>query len=447
MKFHDNFKFSRQSVELLYSVLILVIIPVMFAVNTLMFISAAKSDFDAELRRKADLASQVFGKSIVNQLDDQAQLQQTLEAVLAEREEIENLSVLVPGEDGFDVVATNNLDAIDLVNKEIQYTVAEERNQSVATLINSSAVSSGRVWNIVSPVTDSSSEFVAITSIDVSLDEADAMTSSTFTRSFIVLAVTIVIVVLLLWNHFRFVERARLVSRLKEADQLKSDFLSVATHELKAPTSVIKGYTSNIMDGMFGEVNDKMKENLQEVLNQADRLNGLVKDLLNVSRIEQGRISVEAKPINPDEVIPKIVERYKKSAADKGLEIVYSVPASPLFIFADSGRYEEIMTNLIDNAVKYSLKGTVTISHSEEGDMVKSSVRDTGIGMSAKERDRLFSRFYRVRNDKTKSIGGTGLGLWIIKQYTEKMGGKIYVDSLEGVGTEFTVELPKAKSS
>lgn len=325
--------------------------------------------------------------------------------------------------------------------------MAEERNQSVATLINSSAVSSGRVWNIVSPVTDSSSEFVAITSIDVSLDEADAMTSSTFTRSFIVLAVTIVIVVLLLWNHFRFVERARLVSRLKEADQLKSDFLSVATHELKAPTSVIKGYTSNIMDGMFGEVNDKMKENLQEVLNQADRLNGLVKDLLNVSRIEQGRISVEAKPINPDEVIPKIVERYKKSAADKGLEIVYSVPASPLFIFADSGRYEEIMTNLIDNAVKYSLKGTVTISHSEEGDMVKSSVRDTGIGMSAKERDRLFSRFYRVRNDKTKSIGGTGLGLWIIKQYTEKMGGKIYVDSLEGVGTEFTVELPKAKSS
>ncbi|GAH02577.1 unnamed protein product, partial [marine sediment metagenome] len=99
----------------------------------------------------------------------------------------------------------------------------------------------------------------------------------------------------------------------------------------------------------------------------------------------------------------------------------------------------------IDNAVKYSRKGTVTVTHAVEGDTLKTTVRDTGIGMSAKEREHLFQRFYRARNDKNRDIGGTGLGLWIIKQYIEAMDGSIYVDSLEGVGSEFTVEFPLVK--
>ena len=111
-------------------------------------------------------------------------------------------------------------------------------------------------------------------------------------------------------------------------------------------------------------------------------------------------------------------------------------------ITADHGRILEIFTNLIDNAIKYSLKGEVTVTHSIEKDIVKTIVKDTGIGLSAKEREKLFSRFYRVQNEKTSAISGTGLGLWIIKQYIEAMKGKIYVDSLEGVGSSFTVEFP-----
>jgi len=235
-----------------------------------------------------------------------------------------------------------------------------------------------------------------------------------------------------------------MVSKLKEADQMKSDFLSVATHELKAPTSEIKGYTSNVMDGMFGEVTDEMKDNLQEVISQADRLTGLVQDLLNVSRIEQGRIKIEPQSMNPFDVVTKIIKRYQKTAQDKGLSISYEPPETTVFILADPGRYEEIMTNLIDNAVKYSEQGSVHVAHQIEKKIIKTTVRDTGIGMSAKDRERLFSRFYRVKNDKTAKISGTGLGLWIIRQYIEKMGGKIYVDSIEGEGTKFTVELPRA---
>ena len=105
------------------------------------------------------------------------------------------------------------------------------------------------------------------------------------------------------------------------------------------------------------------------------------------------------------------------------------------------------MTNLIDNAVKYTPKGSVKISHYVEKNMLVTAVVDTGPGINAVERERLFQRFYRVKNENTKSIPGTGLGLWIIKQYVEKMGGKISVSSIVGTGTEFTVELPLVKPS
>lgn len=444
MAFHDNFKFSRQSVELLYSVLILLIIPILFAVNTILLTNSVRSDYDLALRNSADAVSQVFGITSIPLLDDQSQTQATIERVVAERDEIVNLAIFIPDESGYQLYAANDFEVEAAVNKDIQFSVVESRHRSIAALVNSPDSSIDKVWNVVSPITSENGELIAITSTDISITDAESVISTTFTRSFIVLAITIFIVVGLLWNHFRFIERVRMVSKLKEADQMKSDFLSVATHELKAPTSVIKGYTSNVMDGMFGEVTDEMKDNLQEVISQADRLTGLVQDLLNVSRIEQGRIKIEPQSMNPFDVVTKIVKRYQKTAQDKGLSISYEPPETTVFILADPGRYEEIMTNLIDNAVKYSEQGSVHVAHQIEKKIIKTTVRDTGIGMSAKDRERLFSRFYRVKNDKTAKISGTGLGLWIIRQYIEKMGGKIYVDSIEGEGTKFTVELPRA---
>jgi signal transduction histidine kinase len=149
------------------------------------------------------------------------------------------------------------------------------------------------------------------------------------------------------------------------------------------------------------------------------------------------------KQVDATAIIEMLVKQYENIASEKGITVVYEKPAQPIMMFADAGRVQEIMTNLIDNAVKYSMSGTVTVHHAEKGKLVATKIRDTGIGMTAEERSRLFQRFYRIKNDQTKSISGTGLGLWIIKQYIEKMGGSIEVDSLPGVGTEFTVWLQK----
>ena len=412
--------------------------------NTVWLSRSIRADFDTEMRRKADLASQVFGISIKQNLSSQPELQTALEDIIASSDEsIINTSVAVQEGSAYRILASNDTSLINASINDVQFSQAMTFNNSVSSLVSNTADASVRAWRTVTPITDSDGKIIALSSVDISSAKSDELINKTLRQSFIVLIVTVFVVALLLANHFRFVEYAQLTKKLEEADRLKTDFLSVASHELKAPMSIIKGYISNVLDGTLGEVSDQIKDNLKIAFAQTDRLNNLVADLLNVSRIEQGEISFDIKAIEVTSVINPIIEQYRSKAKDKNIELNYEQPKEALYIQADQGRYQEIMTNLIDNAIKYSLKGVVTVRHESDNKTVKTRVRDNGIGLSAEERSNLFQRFYRARNEQTKDIGGTGLGLWIIKQYTQKMGGKIYADSLEGEGSEFTVELPR----
>jgi signal transduction histidine kinase len=226
-----------------------------------------------------------------------------------------------------------------------------------------------------------------------------------------------------------------------------SDFLSVATHELKAPTTIIKGYLSNITEGDYGDIDPKVKEPIEVAMSQTDRLNSLVQDLLNVSRVEQGRIQYTLKAVDTGKILNTIIENYRPIAEAKGLQLIYEVETELSLARADEGRVQEIFTNLVDNAIKYTSKGTVKISQHVVKNTLITNVRDTGFGMSPDAISRLFQRFYRIQTEKTQGISGTGLGLWIIKQYIEAMGGKIEVESMENVGSNFIVTLPVDKSA
>ncbi|MDX1765390.1 MAG: HAMP domain-containing sensor histidine kinase [Candidatus Saccharimonadales bacterium] len=440
----SNLRLSRQKLELFYSIFLLLIIPGLIVVNTLLVSRSVKDNFDTELRRKADVANVVFGNAAEQNLDEPEIIQTTLENIIIAEDDLANIFVAVPASNGqFSVIAAADSELVGQDITSLQLQVVNDRRKSVAQLVNRSDDTAKRSWNVVTPII-SDNELTAVTSIDVSIADAEGAISATLTRSFVILFVTVFIVALLLANHFRFVEYAQLFQKVKEADQLKTDFLSVATHELRAPMSIIKGQISNVIDGDLGDISDGAKDQLNQTIQQTDRLNSLVEDLLNVSRIEQGRLKIETVDFVPGDTIEVLVEQYRSKADQKGLEINYEGLDTQVKLRADIGRFAEIMTNLIDNAVKYSNKGSITIRHELKDKSIITRVKDTGIGMSAKERERLFSRFYRVKNERTKSIPGTGLGLWIIKQYIEKMGGKISVDSLEGEGTEFIVELPRS---
>jgi signal transduction histidine kinase len=185
-------------------------------------------------------------------------------------------------------------------------------------------------------------------------------------------------------------------------------------------------------------------DQLQIAFDQTDRLGRLVTDLLDVSRIEQGRTKYNLSSINLPSVIQPMMLNFEIKAKAKVLKLEYQPQADLPAVMSDPDRVSEIFTNLIDNAIKYSRTGTIAITHLVEPAAVTTIVADTGIGMTPDEQGRLFQRFYRARNDDTKEIAGTGLGLWIIKQYIEHMGGTIQVESEKGKGTRFLVNLPRA---
>lgn len=446
MKKGEQIKPGKQKREYYYSIAVMVLIPVLIVINTLVLTTSVRNDYNQELRRKADTVNKVLGASIRNKLDDPVAAQMIVDEILANNSEVVSLSVIVPAKlsagsvvTKFEVLASSETKSIGKQAEGLLLSTTVQGGRAVATeqIIGDDV----RVWAVATPVSDGET-IVGVIVTNFGFERVNALVAGIFNRSLFILMAVVAVVFLLLLNHFKFVNYSVLFKKLKEVDQLKNDFLSVATHELKSPMSVIKGSLENITDGVFGPVNDRMLESINLALAETDRLANLVTDLLNVSRIEQGRISYKTEAVNLQEILLHITSQYRAKAQAKNLTISYEPTESNYIVTADHGRVLEIFTNLIDNAVKYSLKGDVIVTHKVENNLVKTIVRDTGIGMSAQEREKLFTRFYRIQNDKTASISGTGLGLWIIKQYAEAMGGKIYVDSLESVGTSFTVEFP-----
>ncbi|HEY6072705.1 MAG TPA: HAMP domain-containing sensor histidine kinase, partial [Anaerolineales bacterium] len=226
----------------------------------------------------------------------------------------------------------------------------------------------------------------------------------------------------------------------------KSEFVSIASHELLTPTSTIQGYLSMILDEGMGKVDPKAREYLERVRVTSKRLTELVQDLLNVSRIESGRIKVNPQPLNLLETLRQVVEELTPQARDKGLALHLEDPSriesKVITVFADPERVRQVLVNIIGNAVKYTPKGGVTVSIERLPRAVRVNVTDTGVGMSPEERKHLFEKFYRVQNEATRGISGTGLGLYITKNIIELMGGTITVESTAGKGSTFSFTLP-----
>lgn len=442
---HRVVKISQQHKEFAYSLFLIVLIPACMIAGTLWLTSQVKNNFDQELRLKANLANEVFNVSVEQALAGnttaeaarsiQAQINQTI----PQATEIDELDVSVPAAGGFLTIASSNSAKVDERDTSIQTSVAAQNMASVASLI-ASGEAGDTDWLVATPVTSPSGSLLGITSMRVGLATSDDAINTTLRNSLIVVSVMIAVIMLLLINHFRFVQYAELFRKQKELDQMKDDFISIATHELKAPMTVIKGYLSMTLESKLSK---EPRDMVKIAFDQTDRLGRLVTDLLDVSRIEQNRTKYTIQRVNLAETIGPMMGTFEVKAMDKKLKLHYQPPADLPAVLADPDRVMEIFTNLIDNAIKYSVHGTVTVSHVATPSHVDTVVADSGIGMSKEEQGRLFERFYRATNVDTRDIPGTGLGLWIVKQYVERMGGTIQVASEKGTGTSFTVSLPR----
>jgi signal transduction histidine kinase len=235
---------------------------------------------------------------------------------------------------------------------------------------------------------------------------------------------------------------------VREANDAKTEFMSIASHELKIPMTSIKGYTKLMQMGAGGELSEQQNEFLTIITNSVDRMSGLVEDLLDVSRIEAGRVRLEISDVQMDDVINEVIEAVKTQIDRKEQKLLLEMADDLPELRADYKRMVQIVTNLISNANKYTPEGgdiTVVAQPYSNGEMegVAVTVKDTGYGISEEDQEQLFTKFFRAADQNIRDEPGTGLGLSITKNMIESHGGELTFESELGKGTKFTFTMPR----
>ncbi|HEY9721536.1 MAG TPA: ATP-binding protein [Oscillatoriaceae cyanobacterium] len=235
-------------------------------------------------------------------------------------------------------------------------------------------------------------------------------------------------------------------AELEELDRLKSQFVSMVSHELRTPLTSIMGYAEFLEDGVAGELGEGPREFVTLIQTATKRLQRLVDDLLDFSRMEAGTFRLNLQEVELGEAIRHVSEHLHPVSERRGVRIVLELPARPIRVQADPGRFEQVLANLIGNALKFTPSGGhVTVDVQPTPQEVTICVRDTGIGIPAQKLPHLFERFYQVDPSLTRTSGGAGLGLAIAKALVEAHGGCITVASEPNVGSAFCFTLPVAR--
>jgi signal transduction histidine kinase len=444
-------KFLKKYAQIIYAVILMLLIPAIIIGNTLFVINKFRANIDEQLRRRALIISELIDSTLIRDANDLPGIQDKLTGVYSGSDEIRSLDIMIPEGDNFKIIASPIEANIGRIVSGTNNVLAWHNDRGIAHLTKPSSedirqypeLRGERYWNVVFPIHDEQSEKLGLINLKMSLRFMDDITTQTLTVTSAMLVVILVIIVLLLLINTRLFEYAFMVKKLQEVDQMKDEFFSTASHELKAPITAIQGYISMFVDGSFGKLSQAGAKGINIVNLSIKRLEALVEDLLNVSRIEQGRLEYNIESVNLNEIIEQTIDELKIKASEKNLQLDYTRPQTEFRVRADQNRLRQVLVNIAGNAIKYTPDGSISISVEDEDKKIKLRIKDTGIGMSAKDRERLFSKFYRVRNKQTKKISGTGLGLWITKEIVTMMGGEIYVDSIEGSGTEVSFTLRK----
>lgn len=234
--------------------------------------------------------------------------------------------------------------------------------------------------------------------------------------------------------------------KLQKMDEMKSTFISLASHELKTPLTSIKGYLRLVIDGKVGELAAAQKQFFEKIFEAAERLHLLVDDLLDISKIESGHIQMEMKAADIRQLLLDEIEVFMPQAHSKSIELGKTVPDELPFISCDQKWIKEAVDNLISNALKYTPRGGhIAIAAEQAPEGLKIAVTDTGIGIQPQELDRIFQPFHHLYKTGLEGEKSTGLGLSLVKRIMEAHGGKVAVQSQEGKGSTFTLFLPNAK--
>ena len=243
--------------------------------------------------------------------------------------------------------------------------------------------------------------------------------------------------------HIKLTDYRYLYINVRKANEMKDLFTNMIAHELRAPLTAMRGYASMIDESAEDEEQRKYALRIKD---SSERLLAIVNDLLDVARIQSGKLSVVHESYDVSEVVIAVTDELHVSAYEKHIKLSHSGAIETHLAVGDRKRLHQALTNLVSNAIKYTPEGGIELALEEKYASIEIRVKDTGMGISSEDQKQLFAPFFRVQNDDVSKITGTGLGMWITKQLIELMGGKIAVESIKGVGTHLVLTLPKQQS-
>lgn len=233
------------------------------------------------------------------------------------------------------------------------------------------------------------------------------------------------------------------LEEVKKVSKMKSDFISAVSHELRTPLTSIKGYASILITGKIGDIPQQVKERLEKINKHSDNLVKMINDLLDISRIESGKVEMKFAKYKISSIIENVLDILTPQIKDKGIQLKTQIDPGAPDIIVDLSQFERVFINLLGNAIKFTpLKGIITVGAKKDQNTILFSVADSGIGIKEEDLPKLFNEFYRVENEINQSVKGTGLGLALAKNIVEAHRGKIWVTSKVNAGTTFCFTLP-----
>jgi len=441
LKFTEKIKTTFKGSYFLYPLIIIVTIPLLLIINTAWNLRSFNRDANFLIRHQAVSVADTIKPQLQKQISEGGDLDKLLTETKNANSEIVSLAVVSEVENKLEVVSsTEGLTDIEALQKKGLNQLAISINQPIAGLAYDPLLRKN-AWNVSVPIGEIGNNNYLLY-LRFRVDKVEEILGRTSRDSYIVLGILIVVTLALLINHFIFYRKAQKTRELEELDRLKDELISMAAHELRAPMTGLIGYLQLLKDKISPDQDKDTEEDFMILDILIQNLNKLINDLLDVSRIEQGRLKIEIKDTNVNEVIQNVIDTFTPLAGKKGLELAFSKNESVPLIKSDPDRIRQVITNLLSNAIKYSLQGKIEIKSEVKGKVISVEVKDSGIGIPPSQISSLFTKFFRVKDLKTNKESGTGLGLWITKRIVNLLGGEIYVESIYGTGSKFSFTLP-----
>lgn len=427
--------------QILFVLILLIIFPLLFLYTGQQFLDVGRANQERLQKDRVGLMHDVFASLLSATSFDASVVQEEFTKVAFLNPDIIDFKVSAFESGEVIPIAAYNPDMIGIPETDIDL----YRSASVSqdnSLIFETYGQNGRSWLVYTAVqTPEGSLYFIYT--ELSLKTVDALFASREQSAYFSLIFVYFFIMALAYWHIKLTDYRYLYIKAKKKNETKDLFTNMIAHELRAPLTAIRGYAS-LLDEQLTDT--EQKKYALRVKESSERLIIIVNDLLDVARIQSGKLSIVKEEVNIGDIVSAVTEELRISAKEKNIVLTNTTQGGSFFAVVDSKRLHQALINLVSNSIKYTQNGAIELALEEKRAYVEIRVKDTGMGISAEDQKKLFAPFFRVTNEDVSKIAGTGLGMWTTKQFIELMGATIGVESIKGVGTHIVVSLPKSDS-